>query len=132
MVYCSLGGYPKLDSTYSMCFVSAYLRVVLGYLCNGPSIPLGALIRLFPNRPFEKLFILMRLLSKPRGGLPTRPAFVCITPSHWQVATALVHAAPLRTYGSATRSALRIEYIQLYCNTLIYIVYRYGSERLEV
>ncbi|KAG2147638.1 hypothetical protein DEU56DRAFT_730809 [Suillus clintonianus] len=34
------------------------------------SIPLGALIRLLPNGPFERLFIIMRLLPKPEGGLP--------------------------------------------------------------
>jgi len=33
------------------------------------TIPLGTLIRLFPNQPFERLFILMLLLPKPEGGL---------------------------------------------------------------
>jgi P-type Ca2+ transporter type 2C len=42
------------------------ISLVLGFV----SIPLGALIRLLPNRPFESLFILMRLLPKPDGGLP--------------------------------------------------------------
>ncbi|KIK34167.1 hypothetical protein CY34DRAFT_17910 [Suillus luteus UH-Slu-Lm8-n1] len=33
------------------------------------SIPLGALIRVLPNGPFEHLFIMMRLLPKPEGSL---------------------------------------------------------------
>jgi Ca2+-transporting ATPase len=37
------------------------ISLALGFV----SIPLGALIRLFPNRPFERLFILMHLLPKP-------------------------------------------------------------------
>lgn len=42
------------------------ISLALGFV----SIPLGALIRLLPNRPFERLFILVRLLPKPEGGLP--------------------------------------------------------------
>jgi Ca2+-transporting ATPase len=42
------------------------ISLALGFV----SIPLGALIRLLPNRPFERHFIFMRLLPKPRGGLP--------------------------------------------------------------
>jgi len=42
------------------------ISLALGFV----SIPLGALIRLMPNRPFESLFILMRLLPKREGGLP--------------------------------------------------------------
>jgi Ca2+-transporting ATPase len=42
------------------------ISLALGFV----SIPLGALIRLLPNGPFEQLFILMRLLPKPQGGLP--------------------------------------------------------------
>lgn len=34
------------------------------------SIPLGALIRLLPDKPFEHLFVLLRLLPSPEG-LPT-------------------------------------------------------------
>lgn len=34
------------------------------------SIPLGALIRLLPNKPFERLFIFLRLLPSPEA-LPT-------------------------------------------------------------
>ncbi|KAG2036848.1 hypothetical protein BDR03DRAFT_1052346 [Suillus americanus] len=46
------------------------ISLALGFV----SIPLGALIRLLPNGPFERLFILMRLLPKPQGDLPkTRP-----------------------------------------------------------
>jgi Ca2+-transporting ATPase len=41
------------------------ISLTLGFI----SIPLGALIRLLPNRPFEHLFIMMRLLPKPKGGL---------------------------------------------------------------
>jgi len=41
-------------------------------------IPLGALIRLMPNEPFERLFILMRLLPKAGSYLPdVRPDFEC-------------------------------------------------------
>jgi Ca2+-transporting ATPase len=42
------------------------ISLALGFV----SIPLGALIRLLPNGPFEQLFILMRILPKPQGGLP--------------------------------------------------------------
>ncbi|KAG1747134.1 Ca-transporting ATPase [Suillus paluster] len=42
------------------------ISLALGFV----SIPLGALIRLLPNGPFERLFILMRLLPKSQGGLP--------------------------------------------------------------
>ncbi|KAG2361782.1 hypothetical protein BDR07DRAFT_1485475 [Suillus spraguei] len=42
------------------------ISLALGFV----SIPLGALIRLLPNGPFESLFIRMRLLPKPQGGLP--------------------------------------------------------------
>jgi Ca2+-transporting ATPase len=42
------------------------ISLALGFV----SIPLGALIRLLPNGPFERLFIMMRLLPKPEGGLP--------------------------------------------------------------
>ncbi|OAX32357.1 calcium ATPase [Rhizopogon vinicolor AM-OR11-026] len=42
------------------------ISLALGFV----SIPLGALIRLLPNRPFESLFILIHLLPKPEGGLP--------------------------------------------------------------
>ncbi|OAX36045.1 calcium-translocating P-type ATPase, partial [Rhizopogon vinicolor AM-OR11-026] len=42
------------------------ISLALGFV----SIPLGALIRLMPNRPFESLFILMRLLPRREGGLP--------------------------------------------------------------
>ncbi|KAG2355509.1 hypothetical protein BDR07DRAFT_1303134 [Suillus spraguei] len=42
------------------------ISLALGFV----SIPLGALIRLLPNKPFEYLFIRMRLLPKPQGGLP--------------------------------------------------------------
>lgn len=46
------------------------ISLALGFV----SIPLGALIRLLPNGPFERLFIQMRLLPKPQGDLPkTRP-----------------------------------------------------------
>ncbi|KAG2079870.1 uncharacterized protein F5147DRAFT_842980 [Suillus discolor] len=42
------------------------ISIALGFV----SIPLGALIRLLPNGPFERLFILMRLLPKRQGDLP--------------------------------------------------------------
>lgn len=42
------------------------ISLALGFV----SIPLGALIRLLPNGPFERLFIMMRLLPKPEGSLP--------------------------------------------------------------
>ncbi|KAG1872060.1 Ca-transporting ATPase [Suillus tomentosus] len=42
------------------------ISLALGFV----SIPLGAIIRLLPNGPFERLFILMRLLPKRQGGLP--------------------------------------------------------------
>ncbi|KAG2744466.1 hypothetical protein P692DRAFT_20838185 [Suillus brevipes Sb2] len=41
------------------------ISLALGFV----SIPLGTLIHLLPNRPFERLFIMMRLLPKPEGGL---------------------------------------------------------------
>ncbi|KAG1722207.1 cation transporting ATPase [Suillus lakei] len=41
------------------------ISLALGFV----SIPLGALIRLLPNGPFECLFIMMCLLPKPEGGL---------------------------------------------------------------
>jgi Ca2+-transporting ATPase len=41
------------------------ISLALGFV----SIPLGALIRLLPNQPFERLFILMRLPPKPRVAL---------------------------------------------------------------
>jgi hypothetical protein len=60
------------------------ISLTLGFM----SIPLGALIRIFPNRPFERLFILMRLLSKPRAFTPI------LSHSH------LSHHAPWRHHAS--------------------------------
>ncbi|KAG2157932.1 Ca-transporting ATPase [Suillus bovinus] len=42
------------------------ISLALGFV----SIPLGAIIRLLPNEPFERLFIFMRLLPKRQSDLP--------------------------------------------------------------
>jgi Ca2+-transporting ATPase len=43
------------------------ISIALGFV----SIPLGALIRLIPNGPCEKFFILLRLRPRPGSDLPT-------------------------------------------------------------
>ncbi|KAG1781576.1 Ca-transporting ATPase [Suillus placidus] len=66
------------------------------------SIPLGALIRLLPNGPFERLFILMRLLPKSQGDLPkVRPDQV-----EWNSAIELVRDN-LATFANLRGGRLR-------------------------
>ncbi|KAG2341321.1 calcium-translocating P-type ATPase [Suillus weaverae] len=66
------------------------------------SIPLGALIRLLPNGPFERLFILMRLLPKTEGDLPkVRPDQV-----EWNSAIELVRDN-LATFANLRGGRLR-------------------------
>lgn len=74
------------------------ISLALGFV----SIPLGALIRLLPNWPFERLFTLMRLLPKPEGGLPkVRPDGV-----EWNSAIELVRDN-LSTFANLRGGRLR-------------------------
>ena len=83
-----------------------------------PQIPPHVLYWLRSDTKYVKKFATLQLVCNPRLlwlldalGLPVRLHHAV------SLATALVHGAPLRTYCWAT-SALRIEHIQLYCNTL--------------
>jgi len=119
----------------------------------------GALICLFPNRPFERLFILMRSLpdfevvfpkfGQTLSGILPSNLYVIISPPSltcgrattlvvfrckelslfrlvftrrnaflWLLHCASVLYAPQSLYVHAG-----LEYIQLYCSTLIYVIY---------
>jgi Ca2+-transporting ATPase len=71
------------------------ISLALGFV----SIPLGALIRLAPNGPFEKLFRFLRIMRKPDEVLPS-------TQPEWNPAIEKVRDG-LRTFGNLRGGRLR-------------------------